>query len=204
MSHIGARPRFNATTLEERVAKARETVALVRLKHPKGDLIKSAFIEVYREMESDCGLDGACHLLAPLGHILLLNLGVENTLCMGEVQDFPCTFTHSWVEIHAIKFDVAGARPLIETIHGSSVLNETEIPSGKRTGRTYGVPGEVDYMAAIPLERGLAAFAVIFKKLSGIDFWLWVQVVCRRAGIAKATAAKLREKHKNVRWTLMG
>jgi hypothetical protein len=64
VDYFGAQPRYGDRELRVRVAAARAAAERVAFEHVARGSILDAFVEVYREMESDRRLDGSCHVLA--------------------------------------------------------------------------------------------------------------------------------------------
>ena len=202
---FGDVPRFHKAELDGRVAAARTAVSAVAFAHPQRERILETFVALYREMESDDRLDGACHLIAALSHVVLAVQGIENELCVGEVA-FSETFTgsHSWVEIGDLRFDVAMARPMFENpvYESASVLGSTEIPSGRKTRLVYGVAVALDAAGMQAASSDLAGFMSGFKRASGLDFWFWAQRTARGLGVT-AKRDKLEAQYSGARWTYL-
>ena len=201
------KPRCTGSELTALVRRMSEAVGAVGIDHNDATLIRRVFLEVFEQMESDERSDGACHLLASMGHILLKEVGVDSRLCLGEVlkceEEAVGTFSHSWNEAAGVMFDVAIARPLepmpiLGQLHPA--LAGVELPSGKKTKVVYGVPLPLDEKAASVLSGTLADFVERGREVSGLDFWWWYERSCRRLGI-KAHAQKLAKKYRDDRWT---
>lgn len=65
------------------------------------------FVDFYNDMFNKGIIQGGCHLLSSILHIILNELGYENVLRLGIAEILGIKFSHSWVEFENKKFDIA-------------------------------------------------------------------------------------------------
>lgn len=105
--------------------------------------IPDLFYDFYSDMNRKNLMQGGCHFLSSIFHVLLDVFGVENTLYIGNIEIKGKTLSHSWVEINDHVYDIA-----ITQASYSSVCNEGAIFDGvdlnteKETDIKYGVLSE--------------------------------------------------------------
>lgn len=203
---FGAQRRHSDHDLAALVRQIEDGAAQVQLEGEHPTQIRNVFVEVFREMESDDRHDGACHMLAALGHVLLSESSVQARLCVGEIlnarddQGGMSSLSHSWNQVDGVLLDVSIARPLVPVpFETRPTLGGLFIPSRDPTPIVYGVPIALDHMAASVLAMSLGEYVEGARSMSGLDMWWWYERSCRRLGI-KARAEKLARKYRDVRW----
>lgn len=186
--------------VQTKIRSVEKSVSGLAFEHPCKEAILKSFVAVYREMESDDRLDGACHLLAALSHVVLAEHGVTNDVCVGEVLYGARSFcgSHSWVQIGSLVFDVASARPL-NPMPATAVLAGYQVPNGTSSANAYGVPVPLDAAAQYVARQTVGEFMAGFENASGIDFWEWAATTCGRLGLP-TNPALLEKKYGETRW----
>jgi hypothetical protein len=106
---------------------------------------------------------GACHNLSAVIYIILSELNVESTLCIGEVKDSNKLFDHSWVEVGEKIIDAAISLPLDHAdaaFVGGPVFRSVDLSTNRHTSLHYGIESKngLDSVARSVREKDLAGF----------------------------------------------
>ncbi|BDB12884.1 lasso peptide biosynthesis protein [Acidithiobacillus ferrooxidans] len=106
---------------------------------------------------------GACHNMSAVIYIILSEINVQSTLCIGEVKLNNQLFDHSWVEVGEKIIDAAVSLPLDHensAFVGGPVFRSVDLSTNKHTRLHYGVESEngLDSIARNVCERDLAEF----------------------------------------------
>jgi hypothetical protein len=102
---------------------------------------------IFREfLEITYKLDwkGACHESTSAIHILLNEVGINNTWKLGEVFANECLFDHSWIEIDNKIFDIAITKTLIEKAINAPIINDIDINKNDLHNIEYGIKSGQD------------------------------------------------------------
>lgn len=203
---VGTQARYAPEALDALVHRVERGAARLAIEGPHAPTIRTVFVETVRQMESDRRLDGACHMLAALTHVLLSESDVEARLLIGEVLNppedevRPSSFSHSWNDAGGVLIDVAIARPQHPMPYGAApTLGGYFMPAFEESHYLYGVPVPLDPAAKFVLTRTLGEYAEGARDRGGPDLWDWYEVACRRLGI-KTTAAQLVQRYRDVGW----
>ena len=85
---------------------------------------------------------GACHASCSALYVALKELGMEPTLCIGEVYGQGLYFDHSWITIDDKIVDVAISMTLMGGAPASGIIVfDKDITTGHEPVLNYGVPG---------------------------------------------------------------
>lgn len=106
--------------------------------HPWGDVARRPFEHVlmYILLKQ---YGGACHSTSAAIFMLLSEIGLEPSLCLGEVGSRAGNFDHSWVEIDGLVLDAAVCLPLSEGAHvGGPVFASIALDDLASTTLQYG------------------------------------------------------------------
>lgn len=203
---LGSQPRHAGDALDDLIRRVEQGAARLAIEGPHAPTIRNVFVEAVRQMESDQRLDGSCHMLAALTHVLLSESAVEAQLLIGEVLNppkdgvQPSSFSHSWNDAGGVLIDVAIARPQHPMPYGAApTLGGFFMPAFEESPYVYGVPVPLDSAAEFVLSKTLGQYAEGARDGGGPDFWSWYEAACQRLGI-KTTAAQLAHKYCDVRW----
>jgi hypothetical protein len=191
------------TSAADPVALIRDTIDRAIADSSKRVPIRKAFAALYRYMEEQ-HVDGGCHALSAMAHVVLRELRVPITLNAGWVL-LPSgeRYTHSWIEVDGRVFDIACERPNHHRrdFRGSAVLAGIQVSSGRPAAEVYGASSDNDVDAeTIRIGTGTISSWLV---PSGAYDWFWgpTELVGQRVGLARS-ARGLRESHGNARWVL--
>lgn len=157
----------------------------------------------------DTHLSGACHNMSAAMYVVLKELGLNATLCIGEVKAGTRLFDHSWVEFESKVFDVALSYPLEHPstrLIGGPTFFHTDLNTGKPTTLNYGVKSHhgMDEIARYVYSMSLADFADL-QKNDGVDdimlVWSIASHLARSAGLV-LSPKDISEKYGAVKRTL--
>lgn len=158
------------------------------------------FLELLKfVVESDyCG---GCHDTSAVLHMLLTEVGVESTLCIGEVGAGRFFFDHSWVEVDGRVFDVAVCMPHPEGEPvGGPVFGNIDLATGVQTSLRYGAEsGDGLGAAAQPaLVLDLQGYSTIQPNP---NIWILAVAMASRCGEPNATFKHFMDRYGHVRRT---
>ncbi|MHC1671699.1 lasso peptide biosynthesis protein [Stenotrophomonas maltophilia] len=144
---------------------------------------------------------GACHASSVITHIALKEMGVENTLVLGEAAIGLVHFDHSWVEVAGKPIDTAISMPLDARFPANPVFlgmdTETRLP----TAVVYRAStGELDDDSMVIAEGDLGRYFDNFDLADG-NFFTPLLMVLKDVGIRK-TEDQLRSAYSSSRWTI--
>lgn len=71
------------------------------------DKFVAIFTDFYSDMYNMRIIQGGCHFISSVLHIILNELGYENVLRLGVAEVLQTQFSHSWVEFKGKVFDIA-------------------------------------------------------------------------------------------------
>ncbi|EHK4785653.1 MULTISPECIES: lasso peptide biosynthesis protein [Vibrio] len=86
---------------------------------------------------------GGCHDTSAVLHVVLNELGIKNSLCIGEVKTGEKYFDHSWIEIDGKIYDAAICMPLDGGLWHPPVFASIDLDSETKTELGYGIPSPV-------------------------------------------------------------
>jgi hypothetical protein len=191
------------TSAADPVALIRGTIDQALADSSKRVPIRKAFAALYRYME-DQRVDGGCHALSAMAHVLLRELRVPSTLNAGWVL-LPSgnAYTHSWVEVDGQVYDIACERPNRHRseFQRSAVLVGLDVSSGLPAAEVYGGSSDKDFDAeTIRIGTGTISSWLV---PSGSYDWFWrpMELLGQSVGLARS-ARGLRESHGEARWVL--
>lgn len=87
--------------------KIKQTILNIQQDQAINMVIADLFCDFYDMVRKNNLIQGGCHFLSVLFHIILSEFGIENHLCLGNVQVNGRIFSHSWVEIVNKIYDIA-------------------------------------------------------------------------------------------------
>lgn len=177
----------------------------VMVGQPARDEARRIFATVYRYMDSK-SVDGGCHALSAIAHVLLAEKKVPSTLNAGCV-DLPdgTSYSHSWVEIDDRVFDLACERPNRHRLswRRPAVVYGVEVTTRSPPSARYGA--SID--SGIDAETRRIGTGTIASWLapSGRTDWFWepLSMLMLRIGVKRSPRA-LRESYGALRWRLRG
>lgn len=144
---------------------------------------------------------GACHASSVITHITLKEMGVENTLVLGEAVLGPVHFDHSWVEVDGKPIDTAISIPLDARFTANPVFLGMDTATRLPTGAVYRAStGELDDDSMIIAEGDLGRYIDNFDLADG-NFFTPMLMVLKEVGI-KRNEDQLRSAYSSTRWTI--
>lgn len=118
------------------------------------DEISIIIVELYNIIQN-LNWGGACHSISSILYILLTELGLDATLCIGEVKSKIGCFDHSWVELDNRVYDIAICKGLNGVVVSNPIVNSYDIITKQNSTLLYG--GERIY----PMDRDALAIMYI-------------------------------------------
>ena len=173
--------------------------------HPQCSPIAAVYQVLYRFMEKK-KVNGGCHFITALAHVLLRQAQVDSSLVAGWVLTPQGRyFTHSWNQIHGSVFDIAITRPNLHRLEfrQPAVLNGIEVGNDGPLGLAqckYGVtgPSTFDEITTFVGTGTVGTYA------AGLPiFWDLASKLELEAGI-KIEGSHLAAKYKDSPWELRG
>lgn len=144
---------------------------------------------------------GACHASSAITHIALKEMGVENTLILGEAVIDGAHFDHSWVELDGMPIDSAISMPLDPDYAASPVFLGMDTGARRPTEVIYRASTDgLDEDSQIIVEGDLGHYIDNFDVGHGTFFTPMVMVL-DTLGIRR-TEDQLRSAHSSSRWTI--
>lgn len=113
-----------------------------------GEKIKAVFFTMIRVI-SEIEWRGSYYLASVVLHMLLSEMGIKSELCMGPVAFTGGVYTHSWVEINDLVYDVTSWLHHYTVAQQPPVITGRCIDTGLETKNKYGI-------SWLPLEPGAA------------------------------------------------
>ncbi len=164
--------------------------------------ISEVVIDYYNDMERKGMIKGGCHLLSTILHIILLEFNVSNELCLGNVKYCEHVFSHSWVSINNMIYDVAITHTNDPRIFlNGIVFNGIDTSTGEKAKIDYGVLSESDLID--PTGKTVSKLT-LGDYASGCPRgrnYIWEYVIDYAKGHKKhLNASRLKEKYSLERW----
>jgi hypothetical protein len=165
---------------------------------PHGEAIWSTFFELLKFVVEN-EYRGGCHDTSAVLYMLLAELGIESTLCVGEVGLGKKFFDHSWIEINGQIFDVAICMPLQAGLAvGGPLFANVDLSTGGLSTLQFGVQsgqGLCD-VAHVVLDSDLVTYA---KSQREPNLWTLAVVMHSRCGNVDATFQGFNDRYGQVR-----
>ena len=103
------------------------------------------FEDFYDDMDRKGLIQGGCHFLSSILHVILNEFDIDNELCLGNVEMKGCIFSHSWIDIKGKVFDIA----IMKTNRSEISLNgvvfaSVDLSTGNLPEINYGVYSDQD------------------------------------------------------------
>ncbi|WP_282432793.1 SEC-C metal-binding domain-containing protein [Desulfosporosinus sp. FKB] len=108
---------------------------------PQRDSILAVFFTTLEYIERK-NWAGACHAVSSVLYVLLSEIGLSPTLCVGEVRGDRGFFDHSWVEVEDKIFDVSVYKNLDYGMMFAPVIKGYDIDTKEQTKGIYGIKFE--------------------------------------------------------------
>ncbi|WP_110689417.1 lasso peptide biosynthesis protein [Salinicola endophyticus] len=162
--------------------------------HNKNDEIVSQVYSRMLQLIVKTKNKGACHNTSAVLHVILNELGINNSLCIGEVKTGEKYFDHSWIEIDGKIYDAAICMPLDGGRYHPPVFASIDLDSETKTELGYGIPspGGLDDPAKSIAKTSLGDYAL--RTPIANRLWLMAEQLASELGY-KLDAEKLEHKY---------
>jgi hypothetical protein len=104
--------------------RTRDFIYKVQKDKAQDKLISDLYCDFYDVINNKNLIQGGCHFLSVLLHIVLSELEIDNQLCLGNVRLSGVVFSHSWIQIDNAVYDIA--------------ISHTNNPTCRLNGVVYG------------------------------------------------------------------
>ena len=103
------------------------------------------FEDFYDDMDRKGLIQGGCHFLSSILHVILNEFDIDNELCLGNVEMKGCIFSHSWIDIKGKVFDIAIMKTNRSEISLNGVVfSGVDLSTGNLPEINYGVYSDQD------------------------------------------------------------
>ncbi len=143
---------------------------------------------------------GACHATSSVLYVLLSELKMEPTICIGELGREGICFDHSWIEIAGKVFDVAVALPDDSKFGSPPVFMSRNLENLGEPYWQYGITSGIGDDPFVDLiKAGSFADYMDNAPFHKNGLWHFVQKFGRRCGLA-INLNQTRQRYANVKW----
>ena len=106
-----------------------------------GKELTNILVNLYKYMQEKQWW-GACHASVSVLYVALKEIGLDPTICIGEVQKFNFLFDHSWIELGGKKIDLSISMTLINGMPvNAPVILDIDLETKEKNIIKYGVKG---------------------------------------------------------------
>lgn len=182
------------------IAQLCEKAETLTADEPRFRPITKPFFEVLKFVHEE-SYRGACHATSSILYVLLAELNLEPTICLGELGRDGICFNHSWIVVSGKIFDVAVAMPDDSRFDGPPIFMSRNLENLGAPFWQYGITsgiGDDPFVAVI--KAGSFASYMDNAPFHKNGLWHFVQKFGRRCGLA-INLNQARQKYAHVRWT---
>lgn len=154
---------------------------------------------------------GACHSSSAVFYMLLAEVGLTPTLCIGEVTGDSLWFDHSWVALNDLIFDAAVSLPSKNgngAFAGGPIFRSIDLSTGRKPRLTYGAKSKSGLSS--PAREVSQVDLSRYSQLQIADgvppdgtIWVIAALLCSELGLT-ATAHDLENRYGSVNRTIFG
>lgn len=127
-------PKFNNVSIDE--WKANADIILNSMEEK--EKIKIIYFELLNIIK-ETNWQGSCHAVSTVMHILFKEIGLDSTLCIGQLEYKNSIFDHSWVEIDNKVFDISIYRGINNISVNTPIINGCNIDTKNKDTTKYGL-----------------------------------------------------------------
>ncbi|MDB6027444.1 MAG: hypothetical protein JWM68_3667 [Verrucomicrobiales bacterium] len=181
------------------IQKYRQNAELLAGEAPEFSAVTKPFFHIL-DFVVDEPYRGACHAISAILYVILRELNIDATICLGELGKDRVCFDHSWVEVSGKIFDISIARPLDSTYDGSPIFMGRNLETLGEPFWKYGISSGIgDDPFVLCLKAGSFGLYMDNAPVHKNGLWYFVQKFGNRCGL-QINLNKIRQKYANVQW----
>lgn len=160
------------------------------------------FEDFYDDMDKKGLIQGGCHFLSSILHVILNEFDIDNELCLGNVEMKGCIFSHSWIYIKGKVFDIAIMRTNRSEISLNGVVfASVDLSTGNRPEINYGIYSDQDLVDSTGKQVKKLTLGEYFRNNPyGEQFvWNYIADFCKMKK-KFVNIRRLKEKYTDEKW----